>query len=302
MAANLADILPNLSAAIAARVAAATPLLASVRGASGRSLNAIAWRSDIVVTSEQALRERDAYTIAIPGGEEIAATPAGRDPGTNVALLRTAKPLATPGPQAAPDPRAGDLVLVLGSGGDANPTVQLAVVSETGPAWHSAAGGRIDRLIRLDLRAGRGSEGGLVVDATGNALGMAAAGPRGQVLVIPTATIARTIEPLLAEGRIARGWLGLGLQPVMVPPALREAVGQERGRMIVSLARGGPAEQAGLLPGDILLALDEQTALDHRAIRAFLGAERVGKTVTVRLVRGGLVQTAALVVAQYPAG
>jgi S1-C subfamily serine protease len=302
MSASLSELLPNLSDAIAARVAAATPLLVAVHGAKGRSLNAIAWRPEIVVTSEQALSERDTYTVTVPGGETIAATPGGRDPGTNVVILRTGKPIATPGPQPAADPRVGDLALVLGLGARAGPTAQLAVVSETGPAWHSEAGGRIDRLIRLDLRGGRASEGGLVVDAAGNALGMAAAGPRGQVLVIPFATIARTLDPLIAEGRIARGWLGVGLQPVMVPPSLRAAVGQEQGRMIVSIARGGPAEQAGLMPGDILLALDGQTDLGHRAIRACLGPESVGKPVAVRLLRGGLVQTATLTVTARPAG
>jgi S1-C subfamily serine protease len=250
MTVSLTDLLPNLSEAIAARVAAAAPLLASVRGPHGRTLNAIVWRPEIVVTSEQALRERDAYTLALPGGAEIAAAPCGRDPGTNVAILRTAQPIAASGPTPAADPRVGDLALVLGSGADAGATVQLAVVSELGAPWHSMAGGRIDRLIRLDLRASRASEGGLVIDAAGNTLGMAAAGPRGQVLVIPAATIARTLDPLIAEGRIARGWLGVGLQPVMVPAALREAVGQDQGRMIVSIARGGPAEQAGLIPGE----------------------------------------------------
>ncbi len=302
MAANMTDLLAGLSDAIAARVAAASPLLLAVRGSGGRSLNAIAWRPDLVVTSEQALRERDAYTLVLPGGATADATPAGRDPGTNVAVLRRAAALGTPDLAPAADPRVGDLVLVLGCGADTGPTVQMAVVSETGPQWHSMAGGRIDRLIRLDLRGGRASEGGLVVNAAGAVLGMAAAGPRGQVLVIPHPTIARTLDPLLAEGRIARGWLGVGLQPVMVPPALRAAVGQEQGRMIVSIAPGGPAEQAGLLPGDILLALDEQTALDHRAIRAFLGAERVGQPVAVRLLRGGLVQTTTLTVTARPAG
>jgi S1-C subfamily serine protease len=297
----MTDILSSFSDAIAARVAAAAPLLVSVRG--GRSLTAIAWRPDIAVTSEQALADREAYTLAVPGGQEIAAALAGRDPGTNVAILRAATAIATPGPQpAASAPRVGDLVLVLGCGADVSPTVRMAVIGELGPAWHSMAGGRIDRLIRLDLRSGRGTEGGLVIDTAGNTLGMAAAGPRGQMLVIPYATIARTLDPLVADGHIARGWLGLGLQPVMVPSALREAVGQDQGRMIVSIARGGPAEQAGLMPGDILLALDDQTITGHRAIRAFLGPERVGQNVTVRLLRGGLVQTAALIVAARPAG
>jgi S1-C subfamily serine protease len=298
----MADLLSDLSDALAARAAAAAPLLASVRGGNGRRLNAIAWRPDIVVTSEQALPDRDAHTLMLCGGTETAATPCGRDPGTNVAILRPASPTASTGPQPAADPRVGELVLVLGCGADAGPTAALAMVSEVGPPWHSQAGGRIDGLIRLDLRAGRLSEGGLVVDAAGDALGMAAAGPRGQVLVIPYATIARVLDPLIADGRIARGWLGVGLQPVMVPPSLREAVGQEQGRMIVSLARGGPAEQAGLLPGDILLALDEQTDLGHRAIRAFLGPDRIGQAVAVRLVRGGVVQSVTLTVAARPAG
>jgi hypothetical protein len=94
MPVSLTDFLPTLSDAIAARVAAAAPLLVSVRGNSGRDLNAIAWRPEIVVTSEQALTERDAYTLALPGGEEIAATPAGRDQGTNVAILRAASKIA----------------------------------------------------------------------------------------------------------------------------------------------------------------------------------------------------------------
>lgn len=299
---SVTDLLPGLSDAIAARVAAAAPLLVSVRAANTRSLNAIAWRADIVVTSDQALAERDAYTLTCAGGGTVGAAPRGRDPGTNVAVLRTAAPIATPGPTPpAAEPRVGNIALVLGSNGDGGPIAQFSVIAETGPQWHSQAGGRIDRMIRLDLRAGRLSEGALVVDAAGNALGMATAGPRGQVLVIPHATITRTLDPLIAEGHIARGWLGVGLQPVTVPPALREAVGQDQGRMIVSLAQGGPAEQAGLMPGDILIALDDQPMLGHRTLRAFLGPERIGKPCAVRLLRGGAVQTATLTVAARPA-
>ena len=300
MSADLAAILPGFSEAIAARVAAATPLLLAVRGPNGRSLNAIAWRPDIVVTSEQALRDRDAYTLALPDGTTMGAAPGGRDPGTNVAILRPGQKIGSPEPEPAEEPHVGALALVLGRGADTGPTAQLAVVSELGPAWHSAAGGRIDRLIRLDLRAGRLSEGALVVDAAGRALGMAAAGPRGQVLVIPHATIARTLDPLLAEGRIARGWLGVGLQPVMVPPSLREAVGQEQGRMIVSIAAGGPAEQAGLLPGDILLKIDGHEAQHVRSLMRLLGPERVGKPLPLRLLRAGEARDMAVTVGGKP--
>jgi S1-C subfamily serine protease len=297
------DHLAALSDSIAGHVAAAAPVLLAVRGTRGRALNAVAWRPDIAVTSEQALAEQDSYALTLADGTETTATPAGRDPGTNVALLRLARPAAPPATIApAASPRVGCLVLVLASGVAGGPTAQLAMVSEVGPAWHSMAGGRIDRLLRLDLRAGRSAEGGLVIDAAGGVVGMAAAGPRGQMLVIPHATIAAAVDPLLAEGRIARGWLGLGMQPVAVPAALRGDAGQDRASMIVSIAAGGPAEQAGLMAGDIVLALDGRTDLDIRAIRALLGPERIGTPVAVRLARGGVVQSATLTIAARPAG
>jgi S1-C subfamily serine protease len=301
MAASTTDFLRNLSDAIAERVQAAAPALASIRG-KWRGLNAIVWRAEVIVTSEQALSDRAGYTLTLPGGAEIEAAQGGRDPGTNVAILRPAKPLATSGLTAAADPRVGDVALIVGSGAGGGPTAQFSIISELGPAWHSETGGRIDRLIRLDLRAGRGAEGGLVIDTAGGVLGMAAAGPRGRMLVIPHATIERTLDPLVAEGRVARGWLGLGMQPVMVPAALREVVGQAQGRMIVAVAPGGPAEQAGLMPGDILLSLDGQELAGHRAIRAFLGPESVGTSVQVRLLRGGQLQSVGLTIAARPPG
>ncbi|MBS0559379.1 MAG: serine protease [Proteobacteria bacterium] len=292
------DALAVLSDAIAGRVAAAAPLLVALRGNKGRTLSAIAWRPDLIVTSEQTLPSHDTHAAVLPGGEEIAATLAGRDPGTNVAILRPAKPLATPGVTPAAAPRPGALALLVGAG----PTAQLGVVQEVGPAWHSMAGGRIDLLLRLDLRAGRGGEGGLVLDAAGNAFGMAAAGPRGQMLVIPTATIEASLGPLAAEGRVARGWLGVGLQPVTIPAGLREAAGQDQGRMIVGIEPGGPAEQAGLLPGDIVLTLDGCALGDLRALRACLGPDSIGRSIEVRLLRGGATETRALVVGAQPKG
>jgi S1-C subfamily serine protease len=297
----MTEFLASFSDAVAARVAASAPLLALVCSAKARPVNAIAWRSDIVVTSEQALTDQGGYMLVLPGGEQVAAVPAGRDPGTNVAVLRAARAIGAAPPPPAAEPRAGNLALVLGLGAAGSPTVQLGVVSETGPAWHSMAGGRIDRLLKLDVRGGRSAEGGLVIDAAGGVLGMAAAGPRGQMLVIPAATVAATLDPLLAQGRVARGWLGLGLQPVTVPPGLRSVAGQDQGRMVVSIAEGGPGDKAGLLPGDVLLSLDGQAVGDLRAIRACLGPESIGKSIAVRLVRGGELRTVALTVTARPA-
>ncbi len=294
------DILTQLSDALANRVAAASPMLAAIGGCRGRTLSGILWRADAVVTSEQALADQESYPVTLHGGVESTARLAGRDTGTNVAVLRLETPAsAQPGLTLAGEPRTGALVLAIGAHPDA--AARLALIRSVGSAWHSMAGGLIDRTIRLDMRASRAEEGGPVLDATGGLLGMATAGPRGRALVIPHQTIARVLDPLLAEGRIPRGWLGVALQPVSIPDSLRAAAGQESGLMVVSLASGGPAEGGGILPGDILLAIDGEPLRRPRAIRHVLGPERVGKESEIRLLRAGAAQTLRLVVAARPA-
>jgi S1-C subfamily serine protease len=294
------DPFSSLSDAIADRVAANASLVAAVRVREGRQLSGIAWRSDLVVSSDQALPERDGYEVALSGGGVRPATLAGRDPGTNIAVLRLGGTAAETAPVAGAA-RTGALALALGAGADGGVTVRLAAVREAGPAWHSAAGGRIDAMLRLDMRASRGEEGGPVIDAAGGLIGMATAGPRGRALVIPHATIARSVQSILAHGTMRGGWLGVGLQPVSIPQGLRAACGQESGLMAVSIAAGGPAEQAGILPGDILLALDGEAMIRLRGIRGKLGAERVGQAVEIKLMRGGVVQALRLTVGARPA-
>jgi S1-C subfamily serine protease len=302
------DFLSRLSAAVAARVAAAAPVLAGIdAGRGGRRLAGVLWRPGVVVTSRQALPplrdDAGRYAVTAGGGEPRAATLAGDDPGTNVAVLRLegegaapAEPLARSGAEQAP----GMLALLVGAGEGGRPTARLAAVHATGPAWHSLAGGRIDRLLRLDGRLGPSEEGGL--DAAGGLLGMSTAGPRGRVLVIPHETVERVLDPILSQGGVGRAWLGLGLQPVEVPASLREAAGgQESGLMVVGLAAGGPAERAGVLPGDVLLAFDGAPVHRPRGLAALLGAERIGQETELRIMRAGAVLTVGVVLAQRPA-
>ncbi|HEX2943129.1 MAG TPA: S1C family serine protease, partial [Rhodopila sp.] len=248
-------IIEQLSAAFADQVAAAAGIVVSV--ATGRRpASGILWHPDIVIMSEQMLPD-DAKALPVcHAGQTLGATLAGRDPGTNDAVLKLDSPLSgiQPGTRPAPAgvPRVGSLALVVGAEEAGGPTARLAMVHATGEAWHSMAGGRIDSLIRLDTRLGR-DEGGPVLSPEGGLIGMSTAGPRRRTLVIPTATLARVIDPLLAQGSIARGWLGVGLQPVIVPDGLRQVAGRDSGLMVVGLAGGGPAEAAGVLPGDILL-------------------------------------------------
>jgi S1-C subfamily serine protease len=290
----MTDFLSELSTALSERVAAAAPLVVGIATGGRSPLAGILWRPDVIVTSEQALPDEQSYTVQLPGGAAAPARPAGRDPGTNVALLRLEGAAAATQPVGA-EPRVGGLVLALGAG----PSARLALVQAVGPAWTSMAGGQIDALIRLDLVASRVEEGGPVIDAAGGVIGMATAGPRRRALVIPHATIARCIDPLLTEGRVRRGWLGVGLQPVSVPESLRSVAGQDAGLMVVSLAPQGPAEQAGILPGDIILTVAGERTTRPRALRSILGA--VGREVEIRLLRAGAPQTLNVTIAPRPA-
>jgi S1-C subfamily serine protease len=292
-----AELLDQISDALADKVSGAAPSVIAV--ATGRRpVSGILWRPDVVVTSEQMLPDGSEFAVR-HGGTQHTAKLAGRDPGTNIALLRLPQPASATLPVAAPTPRAGALALILGADANAGTTARLAMVHEVGPEWDSQAGGRIDALLRLDARIGR-DEGGPVLDSAGRLVGMSTAGPRRRTLVIPTATINRVIDPLLAEGRIARGWLGVGLQPVAVPDSLREAAGRDAGMMVVNLASGGPAAQAGVLPGDILLDLDGTPVRRVRALSAALGREQIGKSVSLRLLRAGALQTLTVVVGPRP--
>jgi S1-C subfamily serine protease len=170
-----------------------------------------------------------------------------------------------------------------------------------GPAWHSRAGGRIDRRISLDFLVSRGAEGGPVLDAAGHLLGMSTAGPGGRALVIPAATIERVLDPLLATGRIERGWLGLALHPVALPDAAKPTSGQERGLMVMQVAPEGPAGKAGVLAGDILIAVDGAPAAHPGAIARQFGPESIGRQVELRLIRSGAPRTLTATITARPA-
>jgi S1-C subfamily serine protease len=303
MSGDADTLLARLSAAMADAVQAAAGCVVLVRPAGARPCSGILWRADVVVSSEQLLPLDGDTRVVLPGGTEVAARPAGRDPGTNIAAFRLEPPApaaATLPAEAAAGPRPGALALLLGADGAGGATARLGLVHAVGPAWHSMAGGRIDRLIRLDARLSGEEEGGPVLDAAGGLLGLSTSGPRRRALVIPAATVERVLEPLLREGRIARGWLGVSLQPVAIPEALHGTAGRPSGLMVLGLARAGPAAEAGLLPGDILLELDGEPVAHPRAVARALGPDRIGQRVTLRLLRAGGVQDLALTVAARP--
>jgi S1-C subfamily serine protease len=296
----MADLIEQLSAELSARAAASHAAVAAIRLQAWRHLSATLWQPDVAVCSEQSLPRRDEFELVLPGGSTATAKLAGRDQGTNIAVLRLASP-ASPPPLESGEAQAGALALALGADGEGGASIRLGAVNLAGPQWHSLAGGLIERRIVLDLRLARREEGGPVFGAAGRFLGMTTFGPRARVLVIPSATIERVVPALLKDGRVARGWLGVALHPVAVPDALRGEAGQSSGMMVMSLVEGGPAAKAGIVAGDIVLSVNDAPALGFRRIARALAPARIGGRAALRVVRGGTVVSLDAVIEARPA-
>src|ERR1700732_4481274 len=294
------DLLAQFSNALAARAELAKTAVVAIGLRHGRHLTGTVWRSDIVVASEQSLPRKDEFELVAPGGAVVTAKLAGRDPSTNIAILRLAEPIAAT-TIAAGEAHPGALALAVGADGSGSASARLGVVNLAGPEWHSSRGGLIDRRIVLDLRLAHREEGGPVFDAAGTCLGMSTFGPRGQVIVIPTATIERVVPQLAKAGHVARGWLGVALQPVAVPDALRETADQSSGLMVMSVVEGGPAAQAGIVAGDIILSVDGTSTRRFRKIARHFGADSIGRKTDLRLIRSGAVITVQTTIAERQA-
>lgn len=296
----MTDQLVQFSDALAARVESTKPTAVAIRLAHERFVTGTVWQSDVVVASEQSLPRREEFEVVMTGGTVTTAKVAGRDSSTNIAVLRPKAPLASSS-ITTNEARAGAIVIAIGADGTGGASARLGIVNIVGPEWHSSRGGLIDRRIALDVRLARSEEGGPIFDAAGSCIGMSTFGPRGQVLVIPAATIDRIVPTLLKDGRVARGWLGVALQAVAVPDALRETVDQSSGLMVMSVVENGPAAQAGIVAGDIILSVDGTSTRRFRKIARHFGSENIGRKAELRVIRSGAVITVKTTIAERPA-
>lgn len=287
----MADSFQSLSEAMATAVETAGESIVQVNGRRRMPASGIVWAADGTIVTAHHVVKSDNVTVHLPQGRTVAATLVGRDPTTDLALLRA----EADGLQAAAwedgQVQVGNLVLALARPGR---TVQatLGVVSALGGSWRTGAGGEIDRYLQTDVLMYPGFSGGPLVNAAGQFVGInSSALRRGASLTIPATTVRRVAAALLAHGRVQRGYLGVSTQPVRLPPSLRDEIGQETGLLIVAVESDSPAEAGGLVLGDTIVGLDGETVRHHDDLVGLLSGERVGQKVPLAIVRGGKRQT-----------
>ncbi len=285
----MADVLQNLSDDLAAAVDTAGQSIVRIEGRRRQSASGIVWSADgLIVTAHHVLESDEGIKVGLPNGETVDATLVGRDPTTDVAVLRVAASGLTPAKWLEiGSVKVGHLVLALGRP-EADVQATLGVISALDGEWRTHAGGRIDTYVQTDVVMYPGFSGGPLVSAGGAVIGMnSSALARGVSLTLPAATVKRVADALATHGRIKRGFLGVSAQPVRLPANIAESAAQETGLMLVAVEPGSPADQGGLVLGDVIVSLAGQAIRQMDDLMSMLTGDRVGTAVAVKVVRGG---------------
>lgn len=296
----MTQTLPGLSDALGAIVEACGHTLVRVEARRRLPASGIIWSTDgIIVTAHHVVRRDEDIRVGLPDGLVVPGTLIGREPTTDLAVLRVEADSLSAARWSIDDSLAvGNLVLALGRPGR---TVQatLGIISALGARWRTPVGGELERYLQTDVVMYPGFSGGPLIGASGQMHGMnTSALLRGISLAVPVSSVGRVVETLLAHGRVRRGHLGIAIQPVRLPADLAEQTGQETGLLLIQVEPGSPAQQGGLLLGDTIIALDGHPVPHHDALLALLGGERVATPVPVRIVRAGQVQELEITVGE----
>lgn len=287
---NETSVLAQVSDGLAAAVEIASRSTVVVNARRRFPASGIVWTSDgVIITSDHAI-EREEVEVYLPDGSKHAATIAGRDPGSDVAVLRIEAAGLTPAVRAPQgSAKVGSLVLAVGRPSNEGPMASLGVIGGIGGPWRTFRGTEVEGYLRSDTTFYPGFSGGPLVDAEGRVVGMNSSRlGRGSGLTLPIAALERIAGDLLKGGKVRRAYLGISSQVAKLPAALQAlAGGRETGLLVVSVEPGSPADTAGMLIGDILVEFAGQPTPDTDALQSQLGAARIGQAAPASVLRGG---------------
>jgi S1-C subfamily serine protease len=278
--------LSDLSRDIGELVGRLGPSVVRVEARRGRPATGVVWTDDLVLTADHVLEHED--TLQVTGSQAtVKASIAGRDPGTDLALLRVEGLKGVPAPRGrSVDVRPGQLVIAIGQPGELQVTV--GIVSSLSGSFRSWRGGQVEGLIQTTADLLPGFSGGPLVDADGRVIGINSWNlGRGVSRALPVEAAERVAESLRAHGRIRRAYLGLGAQPIRLTEALASQLGQENGLLVATVEPGGPAQKAGVLQGDTIVTIDGEPVRQLDELYAKLGALEVGSEHRLGVLRAG---------------
>lgn len=260
----------------------------------------IAYAEDLILTADHVVTREENIKVTLPDGKNLATTIAGRDPGSDLAVLRLAEKALTPA-KTSDVVKVGQLVLALGRPNTEGMQASWGIVTSINGPTRTFRGGMLDEYIYTETTPYPGFSGGPLINTEGEVLGLNTSGlTRGSSLTIPVKVAWRVAEALAKHGSVKRGYLGVRTQPVEIPEASHQALkrDQTQGLLVLWLEEGGPAAQGGLFVGDILVAVSGQAVSDPDDLFSALSSDTVGKTISIEILRGGRPETVNVTVGE----